>query len=69
MPGALVSSSTPGCERSPGDYVDLLHVTDNAFVCAAKLIKVEITFGKPNQFVQAFLSIRASPDLCRRHSR
>lgn len=45
-----------------GDYVDFLHVTEDALVYAAKLIKIELTAGKRNHLMQAFLSIRAWPD-------
>jgi 2-haloacid dehalogenase len=45
-----------------GDYVDFLHVTEDALAYAAKLIKIELTAGKRNQLMQAFLSIRAWPD-------
>ena len=45
-----------------GSYVDFWHVTGDALVYAAKLVKVDLTTEKRNQLMQAFLSIKAWPD-------
>ena len=45
-----------------GSYVDFWHVTEEALVYAAKLVKVELTVEKSNQLMQSFLSLKTWPD-------
>jgi 2-haloacid dehalogenase len=45
-----------------GHYTDFWHVTEDALVYAAKLVKVELTVEKRNQLMKAFLNISAWPD-------
>ena len=45
-----------------GSYVDCWHVTEDALVYAAKLVKIELTVEKRNQLMQAFLSLKTWPD-------
>jgi 2-haloacid dehalogenase len=45
-----------------GSYVDFWHVTEDALVYAAKLVKIELTVEKRNQLMQAFLSLKTWPD-------
>lgn len=45
-----------------GDYVDFWHVTEDALVFAAKLLKLDLTREKRMQLIQAFLEIKAWPD-------
>jgi 2-haloacid dehalogenase len=51
----LVRDTNGGC-------VVFCHVTEDALVYAAKLLKIELTVEKGNQRIQAFLSIKAWPD-------
>jgi 2-haloacid dehalogenase len=45
-----------------GSYVDFWHVTSDALVYAAKVVKIELTVEKHKQMMQAFLGIKAWPD-------
>jgi len=43
-------------------YLDFWHVTEDALVFAAKLVKLDLSTEQRDQFMQAFLAIKAWPD-------
>jgi 2-haloacid dehalogenase len=45
-----------------GSYVDFWHVTEDALVFSAKLLKLELAVEKREQLLHAFLTIKAWPD-------
>lgn len=45
-----------------GRYVNFWHITEDALVFAAKLLKLDLTVERRKQLMQAFLGIKAWPD-------